>query len=199
VGLLDLFSTKSSSQTQNTTTENNLVETTNRNVSGNTGLVATEGSTLTTVDNSVHLTTDQGAVAAGRDIALGATGLAENALDIVSAVNQRSLSNSEIVSDQALKSVSSAYGQALTAVSENADNTTTIVERLATNFGTRLADLTASEQTQLGNTVSALSSSYESRNTSANQQVLDSQTNLVKYVALAAAAAFLGFLLLRKG
>lgn len=190
MGLLDLFSTKSSSQTQNTTTENNLVETVNRNVSGNAGLTATEGSTA--IDNSVRITTDEGAIA-------GATGLAQSALDTVSAANRETLNANAVIADQALKSVSGAYGQALTAVSENADNTSTIVSNLATQFGTRLADLTASESTQLGNVVSALSNSYESRNTSANQQVLDSQTNLVKYVALAAAVAFVGFLLLRKG
>jgi hypothetical protein len=73
------------------------------------------------------------------------------------------------------------------------------VSKIAGQFGTQLSDLTSTEQSQLGNVVSALANSYESRNTSANQQVLDSQTQLVKYIALAAAAAFVGFLLLRKG
>jgi hypothetical protein len=194
VGLLDLFSTKSSSQTTNASTENNLVETTNRNVSGNEGYTATEGSTLQVVNN----TSDEGAIEAGREAVAGATGLAQNALDAVSAANRASLDASGVVVDQALKSVGGAYGQALTAVSENADNTNTIVSTLATQFGTRLADLTASEQTQLGNTVSALANSYESRNTSANTEVLAAQSNLIKYVALAAAAAFVGYLLLRK-
>jgi hypothetical protein len=120
VSLLDLFSTKSSSTTSNQSNEENLVETINRNVSGNQGNLATEGSSLSVVQNTNtninETTTDYGAIAAASTALKGATGLAQNALDTVSAANRDTLASEALITDKALNSVGSAYGQALTAV-----------------------------------------------------------------------------------
>jgi hypothetical protein len=192
------MSTSKSSPSNTTSTSTELV-TKNLNVSGNTGLtvVGGEGGSLgfsesnTTNDNSIRVqsTTDFGAVEAG-------TGLSQHALDVAASVNASSLSAIRSLAAETTEATGNAYGKALTAVQTNANDTVSVIAGLAGKFGTALQDLTASEQTQLGNVVSALNSTYTANNTSANQQVINATTQAgeqltetIKYIAIAAAAA----------
>lgn len=209
----------SKSSPTNTTATSTSLTTKNLNVSGNSGFTAVGGeggsqnlsvrndttSNNIAIDNSVRTTTDFGAVQAG-------TGLAQSALDTVAAANRYSIdavtdSNSTIrsIAGQAIEASGSAYGGALTAVQHNTDNTVSVIQQLATQFGTALYDFTSQEQTQLGNTVSALNSTYTANNTSANQQVINATqaagenlTATIKYIALAAAAAAALYFITRK-
>lgn len=197
---------KSTSSPTNTTQTQTDLTTKNLNVSGNTGttLVGGEGGSLAysqnLTDSSTHvsISTDLGAVQAG-------TALSQSALDTVAAVNNRSLDTVRDISGQAITATGNAYGDALHTVSEQANGDISIISNLATKFGTALSDFTSQEQTQLGNTVSALNSTYTANNTSANQQVINATehagaqlTDAVKYIALAAIAGTLLYVIMRK-
>lgn len=189
----------SDSQTQNQTSTATSLTTKNLNVSGNSGLTAVGGENgslslsyaPTTIDASTTTTTDFGSVKA-------ATGLASHALDIVAAVNSGS---NDLVANLASKSITAtgnAYGAALTAVQDNADHTVDVITGLASQFAGKLSDFEGQSQAQLGNVVSALSSTYQDNTTNANTQVINATTGVVKYVAAAAVIGIVIFLVLRK-
>lgn len=182
---------KSNSSPTNTTSTSTQLTTKNLNVSGNSGFTAVggEGGSQSLVVNNT--TTDLGAVQAS-------TGLASHALDIVGAANRDSISTVANFASKSLESTSSAYGTALTAVENNASDTVSTISNLASQFGTALYDFTNQEQTQLGNVVSALNSTYTANNTSANQQVINATTDVVKYAVLAAIGIAALYFLTRK-
>ncbi len=217
-----LFGSDSNSSVQNITETNTDFVTKNSNVSGNSGVTVAggEGGGAQIVTNNLQ-TTDFGAIGASFGFASdvnanvlnyarnvqgdvlsaynGATGLAGHALDLTDAVNNRSLSYASDIFSAANKSVSNYAGQALTAVKESADRSVTVAQTLATMFGTTVKDFAQQDQTQLGNVVSALASSYESRNTSANTQILGAQTDLVKYIGFAVVGIAALYFLTRRG
>jgi hypothetical protein len=190
------MSKSQSSPTNDTSTSTNLT-TKNLNVSGNSGFTAVGGEggsqDLSVVNNTTtnNTVTDFGAIKA-------ATGLSQSALDTVAAANRDSLDVINTVVGKSLTATSNAYGDALHTVADNADNTVSVVSNLATKFGTSLYDFTAQEQTQLGNVVSALSSTYQENTTNANSQVLDATQNILKYAVLAAVGIAALFFLTRK-
>ncbi len=195
----------SKSAPSNTTSTSATVETTNLNVSGNEGitLLAADGgaASVSSVSNDnrqdnstsvqINTTSDKGAIEAGRDIALkgisASVGLSQNALDTVSSVSQ----NAVAFQDSALRTTQDALlvigGKFVDAVSE----------------------FEARGQTTLGNTVSALNQIAKDQNQSANQLVVqasqDAQAQagetiamVIKWVALAAAAAVIGYAVTRE-
>lgn len=190
----------SQSETKNTTATTTSLTTKNLNLSGNSGVTIAggeEGSTQGITLNSIS--TDFGSVQAG-------TALSEHALDTVAAVSGRSTDAVVNLASKSLTATGNAYGAALNAVTDNADSTVSVISQLATKFGTALADLTGSEQTQLGNVVSALNSTYTANNTSANQQVINATSaaeksviDAIKYIALAVVAGTLVYYITRKG
>jgi hypothetical protein len=192
----------SESNSSPTTSTSTALTTKNLNVSGNSGLTAVGGENGTLALNysptTTVISTDAGAVGA-------ATGLASHALDVVAAVNNRSNDAIANLATKQLTSTENIFGTSLTAVTHESDNAVSVVSKLATQFGTALADYQSAEQAQLGNVVSALNSTYTANNTSANQQVINAVTqagqtsaSVIKYVAVAALAAALLFVVLRK-
>jgi len=201
----------SNSDSTNTTATTTSLTTKNLNVSGNSGLTAVGGengtlalaysptTNTTTIDAHTDISTDFGAINA-------ATGLAGHALDVVSAVNNRSNDSVANLASKQLTSTENIFGSSLTAITHESDNAVSVVSKLATQFGTALADYQSAEQSQLGNVVSALNSTYTANNTSANQQVINAVSQagaqssaVIKFVAGAAIAAALLFVILRKG
>jgi hypothetical protein len=184
---------KSNSSPTNTTSTSTELTTKNLNVSGNSGFTAVGGEggsqnlSVTNNTSTVNTTTDLGAIKA-------ATGLSQSALDTVAAANRDSLN----FASDALSTATDVSRNALTTVSQNADNTVSVVSNLAKQFGESLFDFTSQEQTQLGNVVSALSSTYQDNTTNANTQVLQAGTNIVKYAALAAVGIVAVYLLTRR-
>jgi ElaB/YqjD/DUF883 family membrane-anchored ribosome-binding protein len=204
---------------QNASTQSTSVDTRNENVSGNSGVTAaaTGGSSvdlsyapvdLTTINNtdqSVHVTTDFGAVSAGISAAVSAAGLsANNSERAIAAVSANSANNADV-----LQSIAGHAIDTVEAISQGSANNSKELAAgyinsatgLFTQFGKTLADYQLAEQAQLGNTVSALNQSYREANTSSDERVQDiakESTDLVrevfKYIAIAAGAGALLFL-----
>lgn len=177
---------KSQSNPTNTTSTSTALTTKNLNVSGNSGpsTIAEGGSTVTssTTNNTSNYTvsTDEGAVAS-------ATALSGHALDAITAVNSASLSSESDLAKTAIASTNTAYG-----------NAANIINGLFNQFGSDLEANQTANETQLGNVVSALTSSFESNNVSASQQAIQGTTSIVKYVSVAAIGGLALYLLLRK-
>lgn len=191
----------SQSSTSNKTSTNTELTTKNLNVSGNSGLtvVGGENGSLGLSYNPTNFSTDAGAIQAG-------TSLSEHALDVVASVNGSAVDAVQSLASKALTSTGNAYGAAITAVSNNTDNTVSVISKLATTFGTGLQNLFEDTQTQLGNTVSALNSTYTANNTSANQQVINATSaaeksviDAIKYIALAVVAGTLVYYITKRG
>lgn len=197
----------SQSETKNATSTNTELTTKNLNVSGNTGLTAVggEGGSLdlsynpTTTSIDAHTETDFGAIKAG-------TALSQHALDVAASVNGSAIDAVQNLASKSLTATGNAYGAALNAVQDNTDNTVTVISTLAGKFGTALQGLFEDTQTQLGNTVSALNSTYTANNTSANQQVINATSaaeksviDAVKYLALAVVAGVAVYYITKKG
>lgn len=169
--------TKSSS----TSTDITQVETNNSSLQGG-GILAAKDAVVggTRIDgfgnyyqattNTTNVATDYGALNAGLNVA--ALSVGTNAALASNAITANS--------DLALASNESAYTLATRSSDTSAD--------LVKYFGKELAQYQNSEQTQLGNIVSALGQSYTENNKSANQQVVDavsqSGDNLTKIVTI---------------
>lgn len=190
----------SDSQTKNSTSTNTELTTKNLNLSGNSGVTVAGGESGSSQNLTLNSSsTDDNAVAYG-------TALSAHALDTAAAVNADAIDAVSSLAGKALTSTGNAYGQALTAVQDNTDNTVTVISKLATGFGTALQGLFEDTQTQLGNTVSALNSTYTANNTSANQQVINATSaaeksviDAIKYIALAVVAGTLVYYITKRG
>lgn len=140
-----------------------------------------------TANSDLALQLAGGVINAAKASSSGANAITSHALDIVDATTR---SNAENARDYAEGVVNFAGG-------------------VLTQFGNKLAEYQQSEQTQLGNVVSALSASFVDNSKTADQRVTDATlqagaqsadviTSVAKYAAIAIAVGVLGYILIKK-
>ena len=199
----------SKSSPTNTTQTATTVSTQNLNASGNTGPTSVGGGTVTSnsgnttntnvdlntdnhsVNYTITQTSDSGAVAAGQAIASAGLATTNHAIDLTSQVAGESTGLAQAALDTSL------------ALNQSSNN---FAEQLVSQFSTGLEALQSQQQTQLGNTVSALAEISRQQSESGNQQVIDAVTatqgslqTIVKYVAIAVTVGAIAYLVLKKG
>lgn len=228
---------KTANQTESNQTTN--LTTINKNLSGNSGLVANadEGATLNLSYAPISINTDAGAVDAGARVAnagISATVTsAALAIDAAGHANDviRSLAGDVVTQSgqtiggtlnfarDVIGTEHANTSRALDIVLNTSQRSDELARDLAggaaefagtvlTQFGNRLAEYQQAEQTQLGNVVSALSSSFVDNSKTADQRVTDATLEagaqaadtlreVFKYITIAAVAAGAIFLLSR--
>lgn len=209
--------TKTTASTASTQTTS--LTTTNKNVSGNTGLTVTadEGADVDLSYAPITVQTDDNAVAAGAYVANAGIAASTSAAALVSKTAHDAVAAN---SDIALASINSSSGledHALDIVDATradsaklAGSVLTYNADLISGFAERLSDITKAGQTQLGNTVSALNASFIDNSKTADQRVTDATlqagaqsadviTTVAKYAAIAVAVGVIGYIVLKKG
>lgn len=204
----------SSSKTSDSTatTTNTSLTTINKNLSGNSGLVANadEGATLNLSYAPISISTDAGALEAGARVANAGISAAVTAVgtnaQLASDAIQRSLDANAHTEERAFSIVSATTQRADDLARDLSTGAVDFAQSVLTQFGTRLADYQQAEQTQLGNTVSALNDSYRDANKSSDQRIAeiagesqDLVREVFKYGLIAAGVAVGAFLLSRGG
>lgn len=201
---------QSKSSPQNTTANTSTVSTTNNNVSGNSGVTLANNGTgnsstlnLQTITNTKNISTDPAVVASALSAATTAFGnsasVASDAISANQSIDQASIDQATGIAKASLALVSK------TTESANAQNINSLdtINTLASGFATQLQGVVTSEQealqqdqassqVQLGNIVSALSTSFVQGSQSASTQVVNAaaaagqqETQVIKYIAIA--------------
>lgn len=200
---------ESKSNPQNTTANTSTVKTSNANVSGNSGVtlapIGNNNSTsLNLVENTVS--SDPSVVAAALSASTTAFGKsAQIAADSISSnqqIDQASIDQSTGIAKASLALAS----KTLESANEQNVNSLDTINTLASGFATQLQGVVTSEQealqqdqassqVQLGNIVSALSTSFVQGSTSVNQSVIGEQTQIFKYAAIVVALIAIAYVL----
>lgn len=189
---------ESKSNPQNTTANTSTVSTTNANVSGNSGVtLAPQGDNNSTALTINTTSVDPSVVASALSASTTAFGnsaqIASDAISSNQSIDQASIDQSTGIAKASLAIAS----QTLESANEQNVNSLDTINTLASGFATQLEGVVTSEQaalqqdqassqTQLGNIVSALSTSFVAGSTSVNQSVITEQTDIFKYLAIAA-------------
>lgn len=202
---------QSKSSPTNTTANTSQVKTTNNNVSGNSGVTLANNGT----GNTSNLNLTENTVSA--DPAVIASALSSNATAFGTSAKlaQSAISSNQQIDQASIDQATGIAKASLALVSKTTEsaneqniNSLDTINTLARGFATQLEGVVSSEQealqqdqassqVQLGNIVSALSTSFVQGSTSTDQSVINENTNIIKYLAIAAAVVGLGFALSR--